>query len=177
MLLPQHNASRSSFVRTFSFFSCFELCCGLVWVFLFWQLLFWQQLWERKMCRQGLNCASLVRIRVEDVFIAASTNGSFEMYAEMLWHYNENSTLLFVVVCFCFFEGEFSFHVVGGNRSSRCSHIESILFADWDPFFFKMTFFKIFVHWLLIFNGIWNNVFRLSFRYQVLLRQIKRSEV
>ena len=44
-------------------------------------------------------------------------------------------------------------------------------------FFVEMIFFKIFfVHWRSIFNGIWSNLFQLSFRYQFLLRQMKRSE-
>ena len=57
-----------------------------------------------------------------------------------------------------------------------CIEFNTIHFLNFRTFFFKMIFFKIFVHWLLIFNGIWANVFRLSFRYQFLLRQIKRSE-
>ena len=57
-----------------------------------------------------------------------------------------------------------------------CIEFDTIHFLNFRTFFVEMIFFKIFVHWLLIFNGIWANVFRLSFRYQFLLRQIKGTE-
>ena len=64
--------------------------------------------------------------------------------------------------------------------SDNLLQIKIGLYCIWYNLFFKLPNFfcwdDLLQHWLLIFNGIWANVFRLSFRYQFLLRQIKRSE-
>ena len=52
---------------------------------------------------------------------------------------------------------------------------DGLHFLNIQTFFVEKIFFKIFVYFIPIFNGILTKVFR-SFRYQFLLRQIKRSK-
>ena len=88
--------------------------------------------WEENVSRM-LNCASLVRIiRVEEVFIAASTNATFEMYVNVHWKLN-------CCLVVAFFKGELSFHVVGGNQSSRVRTKREHPFR-WLTFFLNDSF-------------------------------------